>query len=38
MTAAAWAWLGWMTFSLVAFMAAAEWLYDDHIDPPEDDE
>jgi len=37
MTAAAWAWLGWMTFSLVTFMCVAEWLYDDHIDPPEDE-
>lgn len=37
MTAASWAWLGWMTLSLVTFMAIAEWLYDDYIDPPEDE-
>ena len=37
MTAAAWAWIGWMTLSLVAFMCVAEWLYDDYYDP-EDDE
>ena len=38
MTAAAWAWIGWALLGMVSFVSIAEWLYDEHIDPPEDDQ
>lgn len=38
MSAGAWAWLGWFSLSVCALIAAAEWVYDEYIDPPADEE
>lgn len=38
MTAEAWAWMGWFLAALITFVAVCEFVYDEYIDPPEDED